>query len=862
MKSIEIRQKFFDFFVAREHTRVPSSSLIPANDPTLLFTNAGMNQFKGLFLGTEKRSYTRAVSIQKCMRAGGKHNDLDNVGRTARHCTFFEMLGNFSFGDYFKREAIHFAWEFLTTEMKLEADKLSASVYEHDDEAYEIWHKEIGLPKERIARLGRKDNFWQMGDTGPCGPCSEIYYDRGARTKEEKKCKVGDDCERFLEVWNLVFMQFDRQTDGRELPLSRTGIDTGMGLERLCSIIQDTPTVFETDLFLGLIKKIEELSGKSYGNANPETQVAFRVLADHIRSTSLAIADGAMPDNDGRGYVLRKIIRRAALFAQQLGNIYFFAQLAPTFVDEMGGIYPELVKNRELIVNILTSELEKFSHNLIQGQMILAKYLDESKKIKEVSGEQAFKLYDTYGFPLELTSIVAHEKGYKIDIAGFEKAMAQQREQSGKKREDVTALTIDTDLTTEFVGYDKLSATSTITGIFIDGKKAETCPAGTKCWIITAQTPAYVESGGQMSDTAEVTIGGKTVTIQALQKVGRAVAALIEAPAHLTQGTELVITVDENTRAGIMRSHTATHLLQAALVKVLGPQVKQSGSSVSSDHLRFDFTHHKALSAEQIAEVECIVNAIILENRPVTTRQTTYQNALNSGVTAFFGEKYNPEAVRVVEVKGFSAELCGGTHVKETGTIGCFKITANSALSTGIRRITAVTGFSTLHLAQKLFQTVHELATKFKVQPEEVSNAIIKQEDALKKCEQNLRSVRQQITKLLIPSWIKNTETVNKVPFGLIEAEGANPKELKEIAIMLGNKKAGIYFVYAKNPTGFSFYLLCSPHYASHLDLRKLSSLLKDLGIKGGISGSALQGGGTELPKNLQGLISKAMATQ
>lgn len=859
MKSSEIRQKFFQFFVARGHTQVPSSSLIPADDPTLLFANAGMNQFKDIFLGKEKRSYTRAVTIQKCIRAGGKHNDLDNVGRTARHHTFFEMLGNFSFGDYFKREAIRFAWDFLTTEIKLDPERLYASVYQDDDEAYEIWHKEIGLPKERIVKLGRADNFWQMGDTGPCGPCSEIYYDRGARTKAEETCKPGDDCERFLEIWNLVFMQFERQADGRELPLTSKGIDTGMGLERLCSVVQDTPTNYETDLFAGLIAALEKFSGKSYQNADVETKTAFRVLIDHIRSSCLAIADGGMPANEGRGYVLRKIIRRAALFAQELGDTMFFAQLAPVFINEMGSIYPELIKNKGLIVSVITSELEKFAHNLTQGKIILAKYLEENRSTKRLSGEQVFKLYDTYGFPFELTSIVAHEKGYTIDVEGFDKAMAQQREQSGKKQEAQEELTIETKLATTFMGYEKLSLSTPITGLFVDNKEVNAVPAGTSCWIITAETPLYVECGGQTSDAGFITIDGKQTPIKAVQKIEKAVVCNITAPAPLAIGTQVTVSVDEQVRASTARNHTATHLLQAALVQILGPQVKQAGSLVCADYLRFDFTHHEPLPAEQITKIEKIVNAIILENRNVSTNQTTYQEAVRAGATAFFGEKYNPESVRVVTVSGFSSELCGGTHVAETGTIGCFKITSSSALATGVRRLTAVTGFGALNLFQGMFQTVQELATHFKVQTAEVRSAVAKQEELLKKQEHETRALKQQLVQLQIPSWLANTANVHGIPFGFIHAD-AQPKELKEIATTLNNQKPGFYFIYATSATGFTFYCVAAPAFGTRINMQKLSQALKDRSIKGGLAGNALQGGSATMPSDLQDLLTNAVS--
>lgn len=855
MKSSDIRQKFFDFFVARGHTKVASSPLIPANDPTLMFANAGMNQFKDIFLGKEKRSYTRAVTIQKCLRAGGKHNDLDNVGRTARHHTYFEMLGNFSFGDYFKREAIRYAFDFLTQEIKLDPEKLYASVYEHDDEAYDIWHKEMGFPTSRIVRLGRKDNFWQMGDTGPCGPCSEIYYDRGAKTEAERQCKPGDECERFLEIWNLVFIQFDRQADGSEIPLASKGVDTGMGLERLCAVVEDVPTNYDTDIFAALMAATEKLSNKHYRKSDHETQTAFKVLADHIRATCLAIADGGTPSNEGRGYVLRKIIRRAALFAQNLGGSMIFAQLAPFFIDEMSGVYPELNKNRELITSLITNEIEKFSHNLIQGKLILDRYLAEHAQAKKISGEAAFKLYDTYGFPLELTSIVAHEKGFAVDEAGFEQAMERQREQSGKKLAETAQLVLSEPLVTTFVGYDALTVDTVVTGLVVDGAQVSSVMPSSLCWVVTAETPIYVESGGQASDQATVTIENLTTPVLAVQKVDKAIALCIETPYQLSLGSTLRIVVNPEKRANTMRNHTATHLLQAALTKLLGTHIKQAGSQVSHEYLRFDFAHHEALSQTQLDTVERTVNAIICENRPVATRVTTYQDALQKGVTAFFGEKYNPEAVRVVEVQQFSAELCGGTHVHATGEIGCFKITASTALAAGVRRITAVTGPEAVLLFQNVFNSVHSLTTFFKVQTDEVVQAVEKQAEVVKKLEQELARNRKKQILNSIPQWLSETNDTSGTPFGFIYVEGVTAKEIREVALQLGQKKHGVYFVYTQSQTGYLFYLYRSVHLPVTHDLADLAKILKAKGLKGGLSEDAFQGGCTELPTNLEMVI-------
>ena len=683
MKSTEIRKKFFEFFIKNSHTKVSSSSLIPAEDPTLLFTNAGMNQFKDVFLGKEKRSYSKATSIQKCVRAGGKHNDLDNVGFTTRHLTFFEMMGNFSFGDYFKREAIQFAWEFLTVEMGLPKEKLHATVFRDDDEAYDIWRKEIGLPKDKVHRLNEKDNFWQMGDTGPCGPCSEILLDRGESFGIADPEENG---ERFLEIWNLVFMQFNRQQDGTDIPLKQTGVDTGMGFERLCTIKQNTESVYETDIFTEIIEKTEKLTGRKY-NENNLIKAAFRALADHTRSTSLIISDGGLPSNEGRGYVLRKIIRRAALFARKLTNKNIIPDLAKTFIDSMSSVYPELKKHEKLILSILNDEVEKFAINLVRGQGILEKYFDENKNKKVVSGKQAFKLYDTYGFPSELIGVLAKENGFSVDFDGFEKEMQKQREQSKvveKDEDDITVKLVDK-ISEEFkfTGYEEQLTKTTITSLIKENKLVDTIKAGETCWVITKKSPCYVEGGGQVGDVAWFEIDKTKVEIKKLKKIDGIVAAKIKTSSNIHVGTAVTVHVCSENRKATMRNHTATHLLQAALQQTFGSQVKQSGSFVTPEHLRFDFTYHKNVTSEEIENIENIVNEAILENIETSIYNTTFKEAKEKGALAFFGDKYNPENVRVVEIPGVSAELCGGTHVESTGTIGSFKITEINSLAAG-----------------------------------------------------------------------------------------------------------------------------------------------------------------------------------
>ena len=719
MKSLEIRKKFFDYFIKSGHQKVDSSSLIPAQDPTLLFTNAGMNQFKDCFLGGEKRSYTTAVTIQKCVRAGGKHNDLDNVGFTKRHLTFFEMMGNFSFGNYFKKEAIPFAWNFLTQDLGIDKNELYVSVYEEDDEAFEIWENIVGVPKERIYRFGKKDNFWQMGDTGPCGPCTEIFVDtRPASARTQLPTQQDFDNGSLLEVWNNVFMQYDRQEDGTLVPLKQTGVDTGMGLERITCVLQNVDNVYETDLFAATLAAIEQLTGITYKTASPDIKAAFNVLADHVRSTSLIIADGGSPSNEGRGYVLRKIIRRAALFAQKLSDKNIFPEVAHAFIQDMSSIYPELGINGKMIVNLLTNEIEQFSNNLVRGQTILQGYFKEQADNKTITGQQAFKLYDTYGFPLEVTILAAQEHGFAVDSEGFHNYMEEQRKLSGKKMKHAEkTVQLPETMTTTFVGYKRTAQESTVTGIIVNEQLQEMVDEGTECWVIIKETPFFASTGGQVDDQGWITAKAAQCAIHGLKKIDKAIAAKIIAPADIMVGDTIAQQVDEPIRKMTMNNHTATHLLQAALIELLGKQVKQSGSVVEPEYLRFDFTYHKNLTIDEITHIENRVNEIIQADIPLDVFETTYKAALEKGAIAIFGEKYNPEQVRVVDVPGFSTELCGGTHVPSTGVIGAFKITDMGALSAGNRRVFAVTGPKAIELMQDNFNTVKVLSQEFKVKP-------------------------------------------------------------------------------------------------------------------------------------------------
>ncbi len=845
MNSRDIRNKFIQFFVRNGHEAVASSSLIPAQDPTLLFANAGMNQFKDLFLGLEKRSYNRAVSVQKCVRAGGKHNDLDNVGFTKRHLTFFEMMGNFSFGDYFKKDAIQYAWDFLTKEVNLDAEKLYISIFETDDQAYAIWANDIKVPANRIYRLGVQDNFWQMGDVGPCGPCTEIYVDRGAAYGHANiaECGPGCDCDRFLEIWNLVFMQFDRQLNGDLKPLKQTGVDTGMGFERLCAVIENKDSVYETELFAPLLSRIEELTGLLYDKQDAEHKAAFRVIADHIRSSTMIIADGCAPTNDGRGYVLRKIIRRAALFVQKLTDKNIFPELSYTVVQEFGSIYPELNTNKDLIYTTLKSEIDKFSVNLTRGKVILAKYFEESEKTKQITGDQAFKLYDTYGFPIELVGAVAREKGYSVDMIGFDAEMEKQQNQSGKKTVD--ALTqLEVGVTSEFTGYDELQTTSTIGALVVNDELVDAVTPGQQCYVIAHKSPFFIVGGGQVPDQGWVTINGIETAITNVRFIGNAIAAQIIAPVNITIGTPIISRVDATWRTNAMKNHTATHLLQAALMTIFGKQIQQSGSLVHPDYLRFDFTYNSQLSADDIKRVEDVVNEKIRENIPVNIDYCSLKEAQQKGALAFFGEKYKPENVRVVQVDDFSVELCGGTHVHATGDIGTFKITESSALSAGHRRIVAVTGSGAIDLFQETFDVVKALSQDYKVKREEVLDTITKQKEQLKFVQQEIKQLKQQLLVVRIPEWLQSVERVNDMPFLCINIPGLSVEDMRLIVSQFEQKLPGFYFVTSSSDNQTMFYTAVSQTYTHVVDMKQFTTWLSAQGLRGGVVKNSIQGGG------------------
>ncbi len=854
MKSTDIRKKFFDFFIKRDHQKVPSSSLIPAHDPTLLFTNAGMNQFKDIFLGKEKRSYKRAVSIQKCVRAGGKHNDLDNVGFTRRHLTFFEMMGNFSFGDYFKKDAIVWAWEFITQTLKLPTEKLSVSIYQTDDDAFEIWHKTIGLSPEKIYRLGKESNFWQMGDLGPCGPCSEIFIDRGPAFGCKKACGPACGCDRFLELWNLVFMEFDLQNDGSFKPLQHKGVDTGMGLERLASVIQNTDSVYETDLFMPIIEKIEKLTNIIYAKQSDEMKGAFRVVADHVRSSTMIISDGGAPSNEGRGYVLRKIIRRGALFAQKLTPHNIFPQLALVVIEQYGDIYPELQENKQLIVDILTSEIEKFATNLVRGQQILEQYFTDSKQEKRITGEQAFKLYDTFGFPIELVYARAREKGYNVDTKGFEKEMEKQQTQSGKKLTDpLDHVEFNEKIKTEFTGYQELETSSEIVALVSNLERIDSVPAGTTCWVLTKKAPFFIVGGGQVPDQGWLMIGKEKIPIKEVRYINGRIAAQITTPVALRVGMKVTSIVDPVWRTNAMKNHTATHLLQAALIELFGKQIKQSGSLVHPDYLRFDFTYHANLSPEDIKRVEDLVNAKIRENIPVEIEYTPFKEAIDRGVLAFFGEKYNPENVRIVSISDFSMELCGGTHVKHTGDIGTFKITDVSSISAGHRRIIALTGPKAIELFQETFTITKNLSLHFNIKREQIVEYIEKQTNELKELQKQVKLLKQHAWHAKLQEWLHETKKINGIPFLFVAVKNTGHDELKDIVHLLQEKQPGLYMLVSAIDDRSLFLVSIADQLSDKVNLQKFASFLKDThGLRGGGSKNTLQGGGGKFDPQLK----------
>ncbi|MEY1661619.1 alanine--tRNA ligase [Isoalcanivorax beigongshangi] len=777
MKSAEIRQAFLDYFARQGHAVVPSSSLVPENDPTLLFTNAGMNQFKDLFLGRESRAYTRATSSQRCVRAGGKHNDLENVGYTARHHTFFEMLGNFSFGDYFKREAIRFAWEFLTVEMKLPPEKLWVTVHISDDEAADIWINEMGIDPARFSRLD-EDNFWQMGDTGPCGPCSELFYDHGEHVPGGPPGSPGDDLDRYIEIWNLVFMQYDRQPDGTLVPLPKPSVDTGMGLERISAVMQGVHSNYEIDLFQALLRAAAAATGTTDLEAK-----SLRVIADHIRSASFLIADGVIPSNEGRGYVLRRIIRRALRHGHMLGcEQPFFHKLVAPLAEQMGDAYPELLSQQARIEKALRAEEEQFGRTLAQGMRVLEQAMGQLSGT-ELPGNLVFTLYDTHGFPPDLTADVARERGLTVDMDGFETAMAAQRERA--RGADAFANDysdrLNIDAATDFSGYQLLDDQGEIVALYRDGEAVDSLAVGEDGLVVLNRTPFYAESGGQVGDTGVLLSNAGRFEVSDTRKRQQAhVHHGRVSEGTLRVGERVGAAVDTARRNAIMRHHSATHLMHAALRQVLGEHVSQKGSLVGPDYLRFDFSHGEAVTAEQIAEIEALVNAEVLANQPVSTELMDIDSARAAGAMALFGEKYDDQ-VRVLTMgaDGFSKELCGGTHVARTGDIGLFKITSEGASAAGVRRIEAVTGAQALAFVSGLQGALGRVAGALKVSAEQAPARVEQVVARVRELEKDIDRLKQKLASGSggdLSSQVKQHDGVNYLAAAL---DGADAKTLR-----------------------------------------------------------------------------------
>jgi len=856
MKSAEIRDAYLKFFESKGHTIVPSSSLIPGNDPTLLFTNAGMVQFKDVFLGGDKRPYTRATSSQRCVRAGGKHNDLENVGYTARHHTFFEMLGNFSFGDYFKRDAIVYAWEFLTSKewLNISADKLTVTVYASDDEAYDIWAKEIGVPTERIIRIGdnkgapyASDNFWAMGDTGPCGPCTEIFYDHGADIWGGPPGSPEEDGDRFIEIWNNVFMQFNRTPDGVLHPLPAPSVDTGMGLERISAVMQHVHSNYEIDLFQHLLKAAAEVTG-----SNDLENKSLRVIADHIRSCSFLVTDGVTPSNEGRGYVLRRIIRRAIRHGHQLGQKQpFFHKLVKALAEVMGDAYPELIKGQAQIERVLLAEEEQFEKTLDKGITVLE---DALTKISgsEIPGQVVFTLYDTYGFPVDLTNDIAREKGLTIDLAGYEAAMDEQRKRAraaGSFKVDYTAAGLDLPAT-EFVGYASLVEEGEVVALLKDGVKVERLNVGEDGAVVLDQSPFYAESGGQSGDTGYLSLGPNHIEVRDCHKQGANNLHIVHVlEGAISLGDKVLAVVDPNVRQATALNHSATHLLHAALRKVLGEHVSQKGSLVDSERLRFDFSHFEAISAEQLKEIETLVNDQVRGNSSVATELCDMDQAKAKGAMALFGEKYG-DSVRVLTMgDGFSVELCGGTHVQRTGDIGLFRITAESGVAAGVRRIEAVTGAKALALFDKVENLVDASARVLKANRDNLTEKLEQLVAQNRKLEKDLAALKTKLATAGSVDLLGQAQEVAGIKVLVLNLEGADSKSLRDSVDQFKNKLGTSVVLLAAVEDGKVALVAGVTQDATNKvkagDLMRF--VAEQLGGKGGGRPDMAQGGGTDV---------------
>ncbi|EAW1718370.1 alanine--tRNA ligase [Salmonella enterica subsp. indica] len=850
----EIRQAFLDFFHSKGHQVVASSSLVPNNDPTLLFTNAGMNQFKDVFLGLDKRNYSRATTSQRCVRAGGKHNDLENVGYTARHHTFFEMLGNFSFGDYFKHDAIQFAWELLTGEnwFALPKERLWVTVYETDDEAYEIWEKEVGIPRERIIRIGdnkgapyASDNFWQMGDTGPCGPCTEIFYDHGDHIWGGPPGSPEEDGDRYIEIWNIVFMQFNRQADGTMEPLPKPSVDTGMGLERIAAVLQHVNSNYEIDLFRTLIEAVAKVTGATdLGNKS------LRVIADHIRSCAFLVADGVLPSNENRGYVLRRIIRRAVRHGNMLGaKETFFYKLVGPLIEVMGSAGEELKRQQAQVEQVLKTEEEQFARTLERGLALLD---EELAKLQgdTLDGETAFRLYDTYGFPVDLTADVCRERNIKVDEAGFEAAMEEQRRRAREASgfgADYNAM-IRVDSASEFKGYDHLELNGNVTALFVDGKAVEAINAGQEAVVVLDQTPFYAESGGQVGDKGELKGAGFTFAVDDTQKYGQAIGHLGKLSAGaLKVGDAVQADVDEARRARIRLNHSATHLMHAALRQVLGAHVAQKGSLVSDKVLRFDFSHNEAMKPSEIREVEELVNAQIRRNLPIETNIMDLDAAKAKGAMALFGEKYD-ERVRVLSMGDFSTELCGGTHATRTGDIGLFRIISESGTAAGVRRIEAVTGEGAMATVHAQSDRLNDIAHLLKGDSQNLGDKVRAVLERTRQLEKELQQLKDQAAAQESANLSSKAVDLNGVKLLVSELAGIEPKMLRTMVDDLKNQLGSTVIVLATVVEGkVSLIAGVSKDVTDRVKAGELIGMVaQQVGGKGGGRPDMAQAGGTD----------------
>ncbi|NJO15199.1 MAG: alanine--tRNA ligase [Thioploca sp.] len=855
----QLRQAFLDYFQAKGHTVVPSSPLIPANDPTLLFTNAGMVQFKDIFLGLEQPRYTKAISCQRCVRAGGKHNDLENVGYTARHHTFFEMLGNFSFGDYFKREAIHLAWEFLTQVLQLPPEKLWVTIYQQDDEAAAIWLQEVKVAPQRFSRCAEKDNFWSMGDTGPCGPCSEIFYDHGPQVAGGPPGSPEEEGDRYIEIWNLVFMQYNRDAQGQLTPLPKPSVDTGMGLERLAAILQGVHSNYEIDLFQNLIKAAAHLT-----HCQDLQQSSLRVIADHIRASAFLIIDGIIPSNEGRGYVLRRIIRRAIRHGHKLGaHEPFFYRLVKVLSDQMGEAYPELPRHQELVERILTQEEERFNETVDRGMRLLDQAIAELSG-QLIPGEVVFKLYDTYGFPTDLTADIAREHQLKLDMAGFEQRMAVQRQLSRDTGQFVIDLsTSSADQPTWqslFTGYEQLKNESVITALFDGEQVVKTLTVNQPGRVILEQTPFYAESGGQVGDKGTLSYGDTVFQVVDTKKMGKAHVHLGKLTAGtLRVGDKLQAQIDLTTRQATARNHSATHLLHAALRQILGEHVKQKGSLVEPERLRFDFAHFEPLTSEQLLQIERLVNQHILANDSVQTRLMALEEALTSGAMALFGEKYD-EQVRVLSMGNFSTELCGGTHVRQTGEIGLFKITAETGIAAGVRRIEALTGTYALSWTTTTEKTLNQLIALLKTNRELVKERVVQLLEQSRGYEKELARLQTKLANSQGSDLANQAIEISGIKILAAQLENVDIKQLRHTLDQLKSKLNTAVIVLATVNTGkVSLLAGITSNLTHQLQAGELvNHVAQQVGGKGGGRPDMAQAGGndpTHLETALQSVI-------